>query len=262
MALSSSSFGSSLKSQADVFGFGKHRLNFTLGGNTRVTIRMLGPNDTGIVARLERQNKDMLLQTIKYHTKSSKELREKLAKDLGLAKAGKAFPSGIFLNETFAGRLGLEAIDRSNRSSVGYMGYWLDKKLHRRGIMSACLKHYTPFCFETLGLNHLDISCLPNNEASIRLARAAGFTHRPEIVDFEPESAVRMQVYSLSKTAGNESASSWRKHGFTTNFYHFMDSSSVPEYCYAKFDPETRGQKMYRSAAADTLIRRRDEQTF
>jgi len=60
------------------------------------------------------------------------------------------------------------------------LGYWVGAPYVRKGYGSAAVRLVVRFAFETLGLNRVEAATRPENEASSRLLRSAGFTHEGE----------------------------------------------------------------------------------
>ncbi|HTV33588.1 MAG TPA: GNAT family protein [Methylocella sp.] len=56
------------------------------------------------------------------------------------------------------------------------LGYWLGEVFARQGWMTAAVRTVTTYAFATLRLHRIEASCLPHNEASIRLLERVGFT--------------------------------------------------------------------------------------
>jgi ribosomal-protein-alanine N-acetyltransferase len=64
---------------------------------------------------------------------------------------------------------------RGDTACSGTLGYWIGQPFARSGYMSEALAALLDFCFEELKLNRVEAACLPENEASQRLLRKAGF---------------------------------------------------------------------------------------
>lgn len=88
-----------------------------------------------------------------------------------------AYAFFIFRNDTgaLAGGLTLSNV-RRGVAQAGSVGYWVGAPHARRGLMKAALRAFVPYAFDTLRLNRLEAACLPVNEPSVRLLRAAGFS--------------------------------------------------------------------------------------
>lgn len=64
---------------------------------------------------------------------------------------------------------------RRGVAQCGTLGYWVGAAHARQGYMTETLALVLEFCFNQLGLHRVEAACLPDNEASQRLLRRAGF---------------------------------------------------------------------------------------
>jgi ribosomal-protein-alanine N-acetyltransferase len=82
---------------------------------------------------------------------------------------GSGYGFGVFVGQRFAGEMNLSGIQRGPFQN-GFVGYWIDEAL------AGC--EYTPeaaavlirFAFEEVGLHRMQVSIIPRNEASRRVA--------------------------------------------------------------------------------------------
>lgn len=87
-----------------------------------------------------------------------------------------AYPFLIFRDDdVLAGGLTLGQIKRGV-VQAGTLGYWIGEPHARRGLMSAAVEAVTGYAFATLRLHRIEASCLPHNEASLKLLERRGFT--------------------------------------------------------------------------------------
>jgi [ribosomal protein S5]-alanine N-acetyltransferase len=87
-----------------------------------------------------------------------------------------AYPFLIFRdNGVLTGGLTLGQIKRGVVQS-GTLGYWIGAPHARQGLMLAAVRATIGYAFTTLRLHRIEASCLPHNEASVRLLERAGFT--------------------------------------------------------------------------------------
>ena len=56
-----------------------------------------------------------------------------------------------------------------------YIGYWIDERFSRRGIMSLSVAMVADFAFRTLRLHRLELNIRPENAASRAVAEKVGF---------------------------------------------------------------------------------------
>jgi ribosomal-protein-alanine N-acetyltransferase len=87
-----------------------------------------------------------------------------------------AYPFLVFRDDdVLAGGLTLGQIKRGV-VQAGTLGYWIGAPYARQGLMSAAVRAVTVYAFASLRLHRIEASCLPHNEASIKLLQRTGFT--------------------------------------------------------------------------------------
>lgn len=86
---------------------------------------------------------------------------------------GTGYGYGIFAEGRFAGEINISSIQRGPFQSA-YVGYWMDKDLAGRGyVPEACVVLFR-HAFERLGLHRLEVSIIPRNRPSRRVAEKLG----------------------------------------------------------------------------------------
>jgi ribosomal-protein-alanine N-acetyltransferase len=73
-----------------------------------------------------------------------------------------------------AGRVSLSQVWRGNFGSC-YLGYWIDRDLEGRGLMTDAVRAITTFAFARLGLHRVQANVVPRNTGSLRVLEKAGF---------------------------------------------------------------------------------------
>jgi ribosomal-protein-alanine N-acetyltransferase len=98
---------------------------------------------------------------------------KRYAEDL---RTDQAYPFFLFRKENAAliGGITLTNI-RRGVAQAGTVGYWVGKPYARQGFMSAALRAFIPFVFDTLRLHRLEAACIPTNAPSIRILEKSGF---------------------------------------------------------------------------------------
>lgn len=87
-----------------------------------------------------------------------------------------AYPFLIFRDDdALLGGLTLGQVKRGVVQAAT-LGYWIGAPYAGKGFMSRAVRAVIGFAFSTLRLHRIEASCLPHNEASIRLLERAGFT--------------------------------------------------------------------------------------
>lgn len=82
---------------------------------------------------------------------------------------GVAFGFGLFVDDRFVGEVNLNAVQRGAFQNA-YIGYWVDQACAGRGYVPEAVVVLFRFAFETLGLHRIQISIVPRNRASRRVA--------------------------------------------------------------------------------------------
>ena len=76
--------------------------------------------------------------------------------------------ASIFVDDTFAGEINLNSIQRGPFQSC-YVGYWIDEALAGNGYMPEALVVVARFAFEELRLHRIQVAIVPRNTASRRV---------------------------------------------------------------------------------------------
>jgi ribosomal-protein-serine acetyltransferase len=95
---------------------------------------------------------------------------------------GGGFYAAIWHRREIAGTLGLE-IDQRQRSAE--IGYWLDRDLQGRGVITRSVRAVVGACFGELGLHRVEILCSPQNVRSRAVAERLGFLHEGTLKEAE-----------------------------------------------------------------------------
>ncbi len=86
---------------------------------------------------------------------------------------GTGYGFGIFVDGAFAGEVNINSIHRGAHQNA-YVGYWIDEALAGRGYMPESVVAVLRFSFEQLLLHRVQISIIPRNTASRRVAEKLG----------------------------------------------------------------------------------------
>ncbi|PIE89512.1 MAG: GNAT family N-acetyltransferase [Acidobacteria bacterium] len=79
----------------------------------------------------------------------------------------------ILLNGEVAGAVGVK-IDQ-HRTYIGEIGYFVDRKYWGQGVAPQAVALLEKICFETLGLERIELVTLTQNKGSIRVAEKCGY---------------------------------------------------------------------------------------
>jgi len=82
---------------------------------------------------------------------------------------GTGYGFGLFIGGEFAGEVNINNVQRGPFQNA-YVGYWIDEAQAGNGYVPESLVLVFRFAFEDLGLHRLQISIIPRNTASRRVA--------------------------------------------------------------------------------------------
>jgi len=210
----------------DVRNVSGTRRIFTIG-NTEVMIRPVEENDAIDLYRTILRSRRELQQTDPTFGDSVTSLGSVMTdvdRNILHMKAGLSLPFVILANGTLAGEVGLICIDKEK--SIGYIGYWLSPLFQGYGIMTQCVGELADIAFQTLGLDHLDITTRKRNIASQKVAGRLGFSKQEGIPDGVRGLAdrftrglisfgnVEYQIFTLSSVNASTDAATQRRPYF------------------------------------------------
>ncbi len=92
----------------------------------------------------------------------------------------------IFYNNRLVGNVGLLGMRKNYGVKHGEMGYWLDAKFHKKGIMHRAVNKMVEIGFKHYDLDKINLRCAIKNERSCNVAEKLNFAHegrrRAEVV--------------------------------------------------------------------------------
>ena len=83
--------------------------------------------------------------------------------------AGTAFGFGIFRDGRFMGEVNINSVQRGTFQNA-YVGYWIDRDCAGNGYMPEAVALVLAFAFEEIHLHRIQISVIPRNNSSRRVA--------------------------------------------------------------------------------------------
>ena len=90
------------------------------------------------------------------------------------AAEGEIFEWHLFMGDALCGSVRVKDIDHGDRKAS--IGYFVGSRFSGKGIVSSALREVLAWCFDTLGLNRVELRCATGNVPSIRVAERLGFT--------------------------------------------------------------------------------------
>ncbi len=138
-------------------------------------LRLLQPHHAKEIFTVIERNRPRLRQWLPWvdAVGSVQDEEEFIRKALDQFAANGAFHCGIFIDDAFAGGIGLHPIDHANRKVE--LGYWLDAAHERRGLMTHACRAMIDHVFDALRLNRVIIYCAVENHRSRAVAERLGF---------------------------------------------------------------------------------------
>jgi len=89
------------------------------------------------------------------------------------AAEGEVFEWHLFEGDSLCGSVRVKDIDHDDRKAS--IGYFLGSQFTGKGIVTSALRAVLAWCFDTLGLNRIELRCATGNAPSIRVAERLGF---------------------------------------------------------------------------------------
>lgn len=96
---------------------------------------------------------------------------------------GTAFTFGLFINQTFAGEVNLNSVQRG-ALMCGTIGYWIDQAHAGQAYIAEGVVVASRYAFENLGLHRLEICIVPRNENSRRVMEKLKIRHEGTALRF------------------------------------------------------------------------------
>lgn len=91
------------------------------------------------------------------------------------ARAGRALPFAVTVDDEFAGQLTITNITGGS-ARWGQIGYWLDQRQAGQDVMPTAVALAVDYCLFELGLHRIEVAIRPENTASLRVVEKLGFT--------------------------------------------------------------------------------------
>lgn len=116
------------------------------------------------------------------------------------AADGEIFEWHLFMGDALCGSVRVKDIDHDDRKAS--IGYFVGTQFTGKGIVTSALRVVLAWCFETLGLNRIELRCATSNAPSIRVAERLGFVREGLLRQDECLHGVFVDyyVYSLLKS--------------------------------------------------------------
>ena len=135
------------------------------------TLRLLNPEDSGLLARAYAENRGYLapwepVRTEEHYTEEGQ--AEAIARSLEELVQGTAMPLVLVEDGSIIGRVTLSSIVRGAFQNA-HLGYWIAEHAQNRGIMTQAVGVLVEIARDGLGLHRIEAATLPRNVASQRV---------------------------------------------------------------------------------------------
>jgi ribosomal-protein-serine acetyltransferase len=91
------------------------------------------------------------------------------------ALKGEVYEWHLFMDATLCGAIRVKDIDHADRKAK--IGYFIGSQYQGKGIVTSSVRAVLAHCFESLGLNRVELRCAAGNQSSMRVAARLGFSH-------------------------------------------------------------------------------------
>jgi ribosomal-protein-serine acetyltransferase len=91
------------------------------------------------------------------------------------AQTGEVYEWHLFMDAILCGAIRVKDIDHDDRKAK--IGYFIGSQFQGKGIVTSSVRAVLAHCFESLGLNRVELRCAAGNAQSMRVAERLGFTH-------------------------------------------------------------------------------------
>jgi RimJ/RimL family protein N-acetyltransferase len=107
-------------------------------------------------------------------------------------------------SDAFAGSILLHSCDWKNRRAE--VGYWIAPRARRRGLLAAALRLVLDWAFDDAGIERMEMTALPGNEAVVGIAERFGFVYEGTMRARNLERGVRVDLLMWGLLAGERRA--------------------------------------------------------
>ena len=145
----------------------------------RVGLRPLGVRDARAWRQVRERNREWLTPweaTVPAGDTSTPPTFRAMVHDLRhQARAGRAMPFAVTLDDAFAGQLTVSNI-LGGSARWAQIGYWIDQAHAGQGVIPTAVAMAVDHCLFDAGLHRIEIAIRPENTASLRVVEKLGLT--------------------------------------------------------------------------------------
>ncbi|HEX6246907.1 MAG TPA: GNAT family protein [Nocardioidaceae bacterium] len=141
-------------------------------------LRPLGMRDIRLWREVRARNRDWLAPweaTVPPGDQTAPATFRAMVRDLRRqAKAGRAMPFAVTVEDVFAGQLTVSNIVGGS-ARWAQIGYWIDQRHAGKGVIPIAVAMAVDHCLLGVGLHRVEVAIRPENTASLRVVHKLGF---------------------------------------------------------------------------------------
>jgi ribosomal-protein-serine acetyltransferase len=170
--------------------------------DSRLELRSARPEHARAFADLVVTNRESLREYLPAVTQveTLEAAREHMRHCMNEAEALELLEVHIFFDGHLCGAIRLNYFEHHNRKVA--LGYFLDTAHQGKGLAGKSARAMIDYAFGDLNLNRIELRCVPENRASVRVAERLGFTLEGRLREAEllEHGLADLLVYSLLKS--------------------------------------------------------------
>ncbi|MCL5072363.1 MAG: GNAT family N-acetyltransferase [Actinobacteria bacterium] len=140
-------------------------------------LRILQLSDAFKLNKLIDKNRTCLRRWLPWldHNHTINDTKKFIKKGLVKYQNNTGIELGIWYKNQLAGCIGLHYLNNEHLKTS--IGYWLDRSLQGRGIMTKSISKFIDYLIDDKKINRIEIACALGNDRSNALPKRLGFTH-------------------------------------------------------------------------------------
>ena len=152
---------------------------FKIEIDKEVHLELIHPTHADDIFEIVTRNQELFRRWFEWveATKSVDDTKEFIDYALKSYAEHKSLNCMIFFNNRLVGNVGLIGIKKRYGVKIGEVGYWLDEKAHKKGIMRRAVRKMIEIGFTIYDLEKITLQCAVDNSKSCNVAKSLGFTH-------------------------------------------------------------------------------------
>ncbi len=146
----------------------------TITVNEHIQLRSYTADDAAMLFAAVNNSRPHLIQWLEWvrHTTREEHSLRYIKDTQHQAQMQESLSLGIFYDDKIIGGVGMHQWNHSVKKAQ--IGYWIAKEYEGKGIVTVCLKHFSQFLFDKVGLNKIEIHFSAANMRSGKVAERLG----------------------------------------------------------------------------------------